>query len=686
MQRFVPTIIRETLTFNRSSFELGPTLRCLTGVAVALGAGELSGNPTAGAILAIGAFTAGFTSLQGIYRSRIAVMAATGIGMAIASFTGELVLHSIFALVIAACIAGYLAGIFAQLSRLAGVAALNTTVAFIIFSHLPLSIIASAQQSCFLLLGSGIQIALLILVWPFSRIAMERRALAAVFRDLARFAEKAQQESAPLGSLIIAKQILRDPQPFAQSRDIARLQRLFEDATTMRKRIAGMHTFRRSLGDLEASHVTSLQQSCARTLQGIAALLEGASLESQKPVFDVATRAAFATFDKCFSGNTYAVALAQNTLVRLRDAAQAAAVFSTGTLHRFSLISAARPNQYTQAHIEWKSLVAVRLGAVLGTAMLIGHTLFSLDRGYWIALTAVLILKPDLKSTFVRGTSRIVGTIVGAVIVFFFIGPQTSHTTLALGLLSTTAICYATLLANYAVFSASVTAYVIYFLMLLGLPAQANLGSRVLDTLIGGALAMIGYLVFPTWAHKRTREILADLLEAQGRFSVFLLDGYIDPHQFNLTEFERLRTQVWKLRTDAEALVDRTRSEPQRLHSIDSSNAVNLIAGMQSLSLVNLSLENNRETVEALAPQLALMPFRNVLAIETSAISAALREHTTLSRESALSVLAKAYGREHDSVNEETRFLRIQLNAYAQSIQALRVLVTSVAASSVVTE
>jgi uncharacterized membrane protein YccC len=665
-------ILRDTLSFNRKAFELGPTLRCLLGLGLVFALADLSGHWNAAPAMAMGAFNAGFTSLQGINRSRLGVMSATAIGMAAASCIGSLSAGSALVLACETLIAGYVTGVFSQLSRLAGVIALNTLNAGIIFSHVPLSPASSFKQALFLLAGAAIQILLLVVSWPFSRISNERRALSTVFANLARVAATNDKTSAPMAIFVAARQILADPQPFARASQIARLRRLLDDAYTVRKRLVGLQALDQSLSDEQRPAQIAVLAACGECLREVAATLDG-TCKTEKPELDEHIRKAFSRFAETVADNPYATALGENTLVRLRDIVHASFFFATGRVHRFSFVAAARPNQYVESRIEWFSVIALRFALVMGGAMLLGNTLFVADRGYWIALTAALILKPDLHSTFVRGASRIFGTLIGACIIFGLIVSSSAHHSLEVYMLIAAGICYAALFANYTLFSTAVTAYTICYLTLLGTTPHDGLSNRIIDTCIGGALAMLGYLCFPTWAHARTREVLADMIDAQADFAVILLDGYIGTAKIETASIEEARTHLWKLRTDAEALVDRTRSEPQRPHSIDAERALAILAALQRFSLVNLAIENNRETLTPQSPETSLEPFRNALHAEMKLCASALRERSPSPTRDERPGLQELLQQETAAaILPNLPFMRMQLRAYAQSIAELR--------------
>jgi hypothetical protein len=81
-------------TFDRSALEPGYALRCTIGVAIPLVVAAMLGQPALGVAAAIGAFITGFTSLQGVYRTRLSAVLVAALGMSATSFVGALAAHS----------------------------------------------------------------------------------------------------------------------------------------------------------------------------------------------------------------------------------------------------------------------------------------------------------------------------------------------------------------------------------------------------------------------------------------------------------------------------------------------------------------------------------------------------------------------------------------------------------------
>lgn len=671
---WVKGIVRGMLAIDRSAIELGFTLRCTIGVAIPLVIAIAARHPSAGFAPAIGALICGFTSLQGIYRSRIATVLAVAAGVGIASFIGALAAPSVLLLVILTVIVGYLYGTISQLGMPAGVAALNTTVAFIIFSSLPHTPMQDAQQSLLLAGGGLIQVVLLLIVWPIDRFTIERSGLAAAYRELAGFARSladANPSSPPIAAFAAARQIVADQQPFARSSDVARFTRVLADAEALRKRLAALVSLRSSDGAVPPERA-QLALAIATQLLAFATTLEGTTGKDQLEQVRARTFTAFEAFERANAGNGFALALSRDITAHLRDALQGVAMVATGRPAHLLMSAKPRPAAYIQPRIDWLGRDGIRNALVLGIAMLIGHTLFAAERGYWIALTAALVLRPDLQGTIVRGFARIAGTLLGAVLAALALIAFRGNPVLqSLGMIAAAAVCDLTLMPNYALFSTSMTVFVILSLSL-GFARTGTIADRVLDTLVGGALAMLGYLALPTWAHRRTRPLLVDYIDGQRAFAVVLLDAYADPGRVHRHDLASIRTRTWKVRTELEAAIDRARAEPRRPHTIPTDRALELLAATQSFALVSMALESGLETMPPAPPLAALAPLRDALDLTMREIADALREERRAKVDDSL---ATAYDRLSNASTGQDRpaykFVLYYASGYVQSVTTL---------------
>ena len=623
-------------TFDRSALEPGYALRCTIGVAIPLVIAAMLGKPSLGVAAAIGAFITGFTSLQGIYRTRLIAMLSAALGMAATSFIGALAAHSTVGVIAATAVAGYACGTIGQLGPAAATVALNSLVAFVLFSSQPLAPSAALFQSGLVLGGGLIQAVLVLLASPTERLTAERSALAEVYQNLAEYARGIADgwpAMPPITPFATARQVLADPQPFARAAERARLDRLLEDSEVIRKRLGALAAMRevpKGVGDL---------------LDAITGVLRG-TLEPE------------------------AVELPEipgDLAVNLRDALLAASMLSSGRLPSLHLLSKPRPGPYVENHIEWRSLDSLRSALVMSVAMVVGRH-FEADRGYWIPMTAAIVLRPDFQTTFVRGFGRIAGTLIGAVVATLAVRLVRGHEGMEVaGVVVAAAAAYLAFSPNYALFTVAITSFVVLVLSMRGLPGTTTIGARILDTIAGGTLAMIGYLALPTWERKRTRALLADLLDAQRALAHAILRAYAAPAEEALQRIERTRTVAWQARTAAEASIDRTRQEPHRPHTIAVGRALRILAASQRFALANLALESELDAPPAHLSAAALTEFADALGKRMSELAQALRDSRRVKPNDRLSTGLTRLETELAGDDSKSRFILDRLRAYADA-------------------
>ncbi len=140
----------------------------------------------------------------------------------------------------------------------------------------------------------------------------------------------------------------------------------------------------------------------------------------------------------------------------------------------------------------------LRVAGVLTAAALVQHLLWRWQNGYWVPMTAAIVLKTDLPTTFTRGVARLGGTALGAAGVTV-LAQALRPPPAALAVVIVLALCAAFTVqrVNYGLFAAFVTAYVVCLLALGKLPVPGVAERRAAATLIGGALALGSFLVLP---------------------------------------------------------------------------------------------------------------------------------------------------------------------------------------------
>ncbi len=145
---------------------------------------------------------------------------------------------------------------------------------------------------------------------------------------------------------------------------------------------------------------------------------------------------------------------------------------------------------------------ALRLAATLAISTAI-YSQLRFASGYWIPMTALLVLKPGLADTVSRAIARTLGTLAGAILASLLIAHLVPEPlVLAAFTLLFAWFSYGTLNVNYALFSVSLTGYIVFLLSLASIPGSVIAQRRIVCTSIGGALALAVRLVV---LHRRNR-------------------------------------------------------------------------------------------------------------------------------------------------------------------------------------
>ena len=137
---------------------------------------------------------------------------------------------------------------------------------------------------------------------------------------------------------------------------------------------------------------------------------------------------------------------------------------------------------------------AVRLSATVTVAGLVQH--FSgLPNGYWVPMTALIVLKPDFQQTFFRGVERVIGTVIGAGLATLLVRELPLELNTMGGLVVLFAwLGYTLINVNYALFAVFLTGYIVFLLDFGGLSTHVVALHRTVNTALGGGLALLSYL------------------------------------------------------------------------------------------------------------------------------------------------------------------------------------------------
>ncbi len=180
---------------------------------------------------------------------------------------------------------------------------------------------------------------------------------------------------------------------------------------------------------------------------------------------------------RIFSDLRARVVTLRHTLLQEEATLRALVLDTARSLHKRHMLDSAIP-------------YALRLAFVitLGTEI---YRRLHYPSGYWIPMTALIVLRPAVTDTVNRAFARALGTIAGAAIVSFCLAHiQPNLISLAIFTVLFAWISFGIVNVNYALFSAAITGYIVFLLSLDQLPGHLVAQRRAIATLIGALIAL----------------------------------------------------------------------------------------------------------------------------------------------------------------------------------------------------
>ncbi len=172
-------------------------------------------------------------------------------------------------------------------------------------------------------------------------------------------------------------------------------------------------------------------------------------------------------------------------------------------------------------NLNFKSVIfghALRLSVVAMIGFALG-SYFSLQNPYWILLTIVVILRPSYGLTKARSKDRILGTLIGGAIALGVV--QITQDTIVLGALGFISLltAFSMVQRNYRAAAVFITLSVVFVYALLDPNIWQVVQFRIVDTIIGAALATLGILfLWPSWEIIGIRPIISKSILANQEF------------------------------------------------------------------------------------------------------------------------------------------------------------------------
>ncbi len=616
-------VVGDALRFERSRVVFLDPLRMTVGATIPLILGYLAGSWATGAAAAGGALSVGIASVIPSARPRYALLASTAAGMAVGTFVGSATSAHPVVHVVAGAILAFVGGLLVAVQPNFAGTGVNTLVAFLVYGRFSSPPLISLRTAGFVAAGGLLQLALVVVSRRRPRAGRALHGLSLAYGELAALARDLQVDRSSL--------------PVAQAIDAAGVDLDFSFRTTTGEAWTSLaseaHRVRLELlslasarsrfdrsddersarvadaGDRTAAFLDCVAESLARadvsaecdealdSVEEAVAALDAERVSARVPPSShgrdgggfVAVRAGAAA--QALVGQLRAISAV------LPDAVGAsapglrpvAALRSATRVSRRGVRGVEVIAQRMLANITPRSDAfthALRLAVVVTIATAVAHVA-DLGRGYWLALTAVLILRPEFAITFTRGVARAAGTLLGVAVATGVAVLTNPHGWLLVGLVAVSIWASGALFsASYALFSIAITGVVVFLLEGIDRNPVGTGEDRLLSTVLGAALALLSYVVWPTWGRRPAAEALADLAEATHRYATAVLRSYLDPtaDAADPAALSALSRAVRLARTNSEAALDRSLADPGA-RRMDAKTAARLLAALRRISI-----------------------------------------------------------------------------------------------------
>lgn len=243
---------------------------------------------------------------------------------------------------------------------------------------------------------------------------------------------------------------------------------------------------------------------------------------------------------------------------------------NAGIYKKFSVDTSLRPSLLL-SNLNFRSNI-FRHALRMALALLAGYVVslfFKVDRGYWILLTIVVILKPAYSLSKQRNYDRLIGTACGIVVGMLVLFTIKNDTVLLLLMILMMVGTYSFMRTNYFLSVLFMTPYLLLFFHLL-YPYNLNelIVDRIVDTAIGSAIALVFSLfLVPVWEADAIKQAMVKMLEANDKFYALVAGSFSSGGAINIDQIKIARKESMVALANLSDAFTRMLNEPKRFRS-----------------------------------------------------------------------------------------------------------------------
>jgi uncharacterized membrane protein YccC len=578
----VTTASRAVDALRLTTPDVGAVARGMLGVLAMAAVALYWNSPTAAVWAASAAAIAGALALQDSPGGRVPLVITVSLQMGAAVFLGTLTASSNVMFVCAVAVWCFAAGMQWALGGNAGLVAAGASALLVIAPAEEPSLWGVVVPTA-LTISAGCVQAALIAVWPPQRWRVRRDALTRAYRALGADARSvaadrdAPVDVAPLTWLreaFVDSQATRRPKAYHGGYRLP--ERLTETLSALR-------------GSQGGDGVSQMLTAAAVFLDAIADRSNTARRDADHALVRVDAAVATVTGPEAATAQRFSQQLHEAAILRFGELRWPDLIGLLGTAATV-----------VRGHLTWTSPVlrhAVRLSsaAALGIA---AARFADVAHGYWIALTVLVVLRPETAHTYTRCIGRIVG-IAGGIVVAS--APtmmwQPTGSSAAIIAVVFLAVTYAVIRFGYLAVSAALAASIVFLLDIDAAAAPATIEERLFAVVIGGGLALVAHVVLPDHALIRLRQRAGELLKTEIDYAATVVKAFVHELDHPADALSAAWQRAFRARAAFEAASGATRLNSRELRRWLRSYRAALNAVTSACTSLETSLSTQPSTV-----------------------------------------------------------------------------------------
>jgi uncharacterized membrane protein YccC len=528
--------------------DVGVVSRSLLGVLAMAAVALASASPSAGVWAAGAAAIAGAVAMQDSPAGRVPLVIVVSLQMGAAVFLGAVTASYSVVFIAVVAIWCFAAGMQWALGSNPGVVGAACAALLVVSPPVAPSVTA-VVFSTLLTVAAGCVQAALIAVWPPQRWRVQRDALTRAYRNLADDARRVADDrdasvgTAPLTSL---REAFVDSE--ATQRPLA-----YHGGYRLPERITA--TVGALRGGDEA--VTLLLSPAADFLDAIASHRHTARRDAEYALARVDAAAAAVTGPH--------VAAAQRFSQQLHEAAAS----RFGEFRRPDLVdSVLAAVEVMRGHLMWTSPVlrhAIRLSSAIALGVA-ADRLVGVAHGHWIALTVLIVLRPETAHTYTRCVGRVAGIAVGVMVAsalsLIWQPAGSSAVVVAVVFL---AVTYGVARWGYLAVTVALAATITFLLDIDPAKAGPSIEDLLFAVVLGGGLAVVAHVVLPDHGLIRLHQRAGELLKSEIDYAAAVVKAFVHELEHPAEALSAAWQRAFRARAAFEAASGAIRADSREL-------------------------------------------------------------------------------------------------------------------------